>query len=250
MSDCCLKSKKLVTSSTVAIDEHQGHALQEWSACAERALTATVSTHCHMHCCPLPFRIETRETRGAAGFTTLQAIEYLLAAEPVLDFRVTTSMTLQYRTRSMWEDRKWLQRIRLCNCLLMDATDCWCRSDADFPTADTVAAFLYLCSSRSDPWALSESTLRSSLDSVVESADREYELAWPARDPTLHLALVDALTEILNSSLEAWESGSMRDPTVESVANQLVDTIVAQQFVVFAHTQTTRRDGGGFHGQG
>jgi hypothetical protein len=41
----------------------------------------------------------------------------------------------------------------------------------------------------------------------------------------------------------------MSNPTVASVSQRLVDTMVDGSYAEFHHNQTTRRDGGGFHGQ-
>ena len=159
-------------------------------------------------------------------------------------------MTLQYSPRSMWEDRKWWQRVRLCKCLLIETADWWCRSDEEFPISDTVTAVLYLFSPRADPLSISESNLRSFLTTVVQDAGDEYALAWPSRAENLCTPLIDAISKIIGDAERAWTSGSMVDPSIEMVNQQVVDTVVEQKYVVFHHNQTTRRDGGGFHSQG
>ncbi len=40
----------------------------------------------------------------------------------------------------------------------------------------------------------------------------------------------------------------MTEPGVADVTLQLADVIVKHKYVTFHHTQTTRRDFGGFHG--
>ncbi len=150
----------------------------------------------------------------------------------------------------MWVDRKWMQRVRLCSCLLMETVVWWCRTDEDFPISNTVEGILHLFSPRVYPLTIPESNLRSFLATVAESADHEYALAWPSRDQRSCRPLTDAIANILGDAEQDWTNGSMLDQAIESVHQSVVDVIVAHKYVVFHHTQTVRRDGGGFHSQG
>ena len=64
-------------------------------------------------------------------------------------------MTLQYRIRSKYADQLWGRRVYLCERLLADAYDRWCRSDEDFPVRRAVAAALFLFSPRCEPFEMS-----------------------------------------------------------------------------------------------
>jgi hypothetical protein len=72
----------------------------------------------------------------------------------------------------------------------------------------------------------------------------------PHRTESCCTELVDALRLILDDAVIQWCNGSMLNPTIESVNQQLAGVIVAQRFVVFHHYQTTSRDVGGFYANG
>lgn len=159
-------------------------------------------------------------------------------------------MSLQYRTRSLSEDRNWWQRIRLCNTLLLETTDWWCRSGDEFPVSETVDAIVYLFSPRCDPDNEPESGLRERLAKTAESVEVEYVRAWPNRNPDQATELRVSITEVLNCAEAEWLAGSLLEPTIETVTQQIASEIARLQFVVFHHRHTTRRDFGGFHGHG
>lgn len=158
-------------------------------------------------------------------------------------------MTLQYRPRSAWEDQKWQHRIWLCKCLVTETVDWWCRADCGFPVEPTVASVLFIFSPKRDAQQIPESNLRAFLSSAAESATSEYAHAWPNHAPEMQSRLINDISAILCDAEQQWTTGSLLEPSVESVTEQIVAEIVAQQYVVFHHTQTTRRDGG-FYGNG
>ena len=157
-------------------------------------------------------------------------------------------MTLQYRTRDMSDDRRWNQRVRLSNCLLMDVVDWWCRDDREFPFESTVASLLYLFSPRCDPFSVSESDLRQTLLDVVDSPSVEYARTWPNHDSQKQSDVITSLSTVLQDTVAQWLEGSMSTPSVHSLNQQVVDCLVDFKYVTFHHNQTTHRDGGGFHG--
>jgi hypothetical protein len=157
-------------------------------------------------------------------------------------------MTLQYRVRSMEEDRNWQQRIRLSCCLLLDAVDWWCRADADFPLDFTVASVLYLFSPRCNPFDLSEIGVRSSLLETVGTPTDEYSQTCPRRTDDQRSKLINTISSIVSGAIKRWDEGSFLDPPIEMVNQQIVDQLVAQQYVIFHHHETTQRDFGGFFG--
>jgi hypothetical protein len=150
-------------------------------------------------------------------------------------------MTLQYRIRSKYEDEKWKHRIYLCDHLLLDAIDQWCRSDAEFPIRDIVAGVLYLFSPRCRPFELSKYRLPEQLRAVAKSPEDEYRLTWPRRDESQGAELIAALSTGVTRAVELWGVGRDR-PTGAELAEYLVGEIVALQYVVFHHYETTRRD--------
>ena len=150
----------------------------------------------------------------------------------------------------MWDDRIWQQRIRLSNCLLLECVDWWCGSDGNFPTDEVLASVLYLFSPRCYPLGVSENGLRKSLQDIVGSPTSEYSKTWPDRDEPQCDKLLGKLAEILDTAVHQWSEGTFLDPTIEAVNQQIVDEIVEQQYVIFHHYRTTRRDLGGFHGSG
>ena len=150
----------------------------------------------------------------------------------------------------MWEDRQWEQRVRLSNFLLLETVDWWCRSDSDFPVDDTITAVLHLFSPRCHPLGVPEHGLREYLRDRIGNPVTEYCLTWPKRGEREKCELIDTIAEIVRAAVCEWSNGSLVDPTVETVNQQIVDEIVAQQYVIFHHNQTTRRDFGGFYSRG
>ena len=74
----------------------------------------------------------------------------------------------------MWEDRKWLQRVRLSSCLLLEAVDWWCRTDSEFAVDSIVASVLYLFSPRCDPFDVAETKVRQQLLNIVGMPTAEH----------------------------------------------------------------------------
>lgn len=156
-------------------------------------------------------------------------------------------MTLQYRTRNTWDDQQWNQRVRLSDSLLMDVVDWWCRGEREFPVDSTVASFLFLYSPRCKPFAIHEAGLRRKLFDTVDSPSAECALTWPTHDKRQQLALIESLRTILQDAVGKWNEGLLSELPVAVVNQRLADEIVDHKYVVFHHTQTTRRDGGGFY---
>lgn len=159
-------------------------------------------------------------------------------------------MSLQYRTRSMSSDRDWRQRVRLSLLLLMETVDGWCRQDGEFPVEQSVAGVIYIFSPRWDPFSAPEVDVQQRVFALADTPQNEYRKTWPLRTESCGMELIDALCEVLDDAVTQWSNGSMLTPTIESVNQQLAEVIVALQFVVFHHHQTTTRDFGGFHGTG
>ena len=159
-------------------------------------------------------------------------------------------MSLQYRTRNMWEDRLWQQRVRLSQCLIVETVDWWCRNDVTFPLSETIAAVLFLFSPRCDPLRVPETNIRQHMAEHVGAPRTEYIQTWPQHPESRGTELIDRLSQIFNGAVHDWSAGSMLTPTIESVKQQIVDGIVTHHYVVFRHHQTTSRDFGGFHGHG
>lgn len=151
-------------------------------------------------------------------------------------------MTLQYRIRSRYHDERWRKRIRLCNELILQTTDMWCRDDADYPTQQVVARILYLFSPRCEPNNLSNPHLLKRLKEIVGAPTHEYESTWPKRPRSAAQELIHSLITILDDAVHAWTDGGLHDPVIETVVQQIVDEIVGRQYVIFHHKETTRRD--------
>jgi hypothetical protein len=157
-------------------------------------------------------------------------------------------MTLQYNVRSMSEDREWLERIRLSNCLLLETVDWWCRTDSDFPIDGTVASVLYLFSSRCNPFKVPDTRVREHLHNTVGTPTSEYSQTWSRRTDAEKSELIDTLSGILTEAVKRWNGGPLDDLPIELVNQQIIDQIVAHKYIIFHHFQTTRRDFGGFFG--
>jgi hypothetical protein len=158
-------------------------------------------------------------------------------------------MTLQYRTRPMWEDRKWLQRIRLLRCFLLEAVDWWCRTESEFPMDGTIASVLHLFSPRCDPFDVPEVRVRQHLLNIVGTPIAEYSQTWPRHTGVQKLELINAISGILSDAVNRWNDGAL-DPPIEMVNQQIIDQIVDRKYVIFHHNETTRRDFGGYYGSG
>jgi hypothetical protein len=151
-------------------------------------------------------------------------------------------MTLQYRIRSKYEDQRWWHRAQLCAEFLLSSIDRWCRSDAEFPIQPVIAGMLYLYSPRSDPDQFSQHGLCAQLSEIVRMPQAEYRLTWPGREEAHGEALIVALTKILAEAVQSWTDRGIEDPSSETVAKRVIEEMMEQQYVVFHHYQTTRRD--------
>jgi hypothetical protein len=151
-------------------------------------------------------------------------------------------MTLQYRIRSKDEDERWRQRIYLCDKLLRDAIDWWCRTDSVFPTYDVVGSVLYLFSPRCDPFELSPYRLVERFGGIIGTPETEYRLAWPRRSTAEADSLIAALAAIVAGAVRTWIERGVGDPSTGEVADRLAEEIVARRYVSFHHRETTRRD--------
>lgn len=158
-------------------------------------------------------------------------------------------MTLQYRPRSLWEDRLWFQRVRLAELLILDTVDWWCRKDLEFPIQQTIGGFLFLFSPRCAPFDIPERSVRQYLQEHAKAPLDEYALAWPNKSIDTGDEIVGDLTGKLRSAVDRWSSEPIASLAPETVTEDLVGCIVARGFVVFRHFKTTRRDGG-FFGNG
>jgi hypothetical protein len=150
----------------------------------------------------------------------------------------------------MSDDRRWNQRVRLFNRLLLGVVDQWCREEVDFPVQPTVASLLYLLSARCDPFSIAETELPDALFGVVASPATEFARTWPALDAQIGAELIDRLSLILENAVEQWEHGSLMDLAVANVGQKLVDASIEHGYFKFHRYLTTCRDGGGFHGHG
>jgi len=156
-------------------------------------------------------------------------------------------MSLQYSVRSMAEDRRWQQRVRLFGNLLLETVEGWCRTNAEFPMERTVASALYLFSPRCDPFAVPDARVREHLLVIVGTPAAEYARTWPRRTDAEKSELVDSLSKILSEAVRQWNS-DLQSPPIEQVNQQIVAEIAVQKYVVFHHYETTGRDYGGFFG--
>ena len=159
-------------------------------------------------------------------------------------------MTLQYRTRNMSEDRRWRERIRLSERLIINLVDCWCCENSEFPFSQAVAGILYLFSPRCPALDSPEVEILEGVFERIGTPQEEYRQTWPQRPEARGSELIASLSQILEDAVRQWSDVSMRAPTIESVAQQAADAISVQQYVIFHHCQTTRRDFGGFYSNG
>lgn len=151
-------------------------------------------------------------------------------------------MTLQYRIRSKYEDDRWRQRARICALLLLDAVEEWCKSDLSFAVDDCVRCCLHLFSKRCDLDAISERHVKNQLLSASLIGREEYAAEWPCRTDADYSAISESMSQVLHEAVVKWESDGVGSLRADDVAGQLLDEIIGQQFVVFHHTETTRRD--------
>ncbi|HAH45840.1 hypothetical protein [Gimesia sp.] len=155
-------------------------------------------------------------------------------------------MTLQYRVRSQLEDQIWDRRIYLTERLLLDTIDFWVSSSDEFPSEAVIAVTLHLFSERCNPDKVNAQKILTRLQSLVDQPLKEYLLTWPKRTEEDGLSLIEDLQEIISSAVAVWEQQRNQSLSAQSVASQIVEQIVKQQYVVFHHHESTWRDKGGF----
>ena len=159
-------------------------------------------------------------------------------------------MTLQYRTRDLSDDRKWHRRTRLCALHISAAVDRWCRDDGAFPIESTVSSVLFLFSPHCDLDQIRESELCVVLSQMALLPEAEIANTWPHQDEGQRTRLIDALTDVLNDAVAQWTVESIATPSLDVVNQRIVSTLLEHRYVMIHHTQTTKRDNGGFHGVG
>lgn len=150
----------------------------------------------------------------------------------------------------MWQDLIWRQRVRVSGLFLLDVVDHWCREGDEFPLSKTVAGLLYVFSARFDPMDTPESNIRERIFEHTGTPRAEYLLTWPKRSDSQASELTDALSTAITEAVSRWADGSLRTTSIDSVIDQVMKLIVAKQYTIFHHFQTTRRDSGGFHCSG
>ena len=150
----------------------------------------------------------------------------------------------------MLADRAWQARVRLASCLLLETVDAWCRDGGEFPTEFTVASLMFLLSRRCQPDGINKTGLREHISGNVTTPAVEYEQEWPQRESSLADELIQSMSDILSAAVAQWDAGTLSEPSMENVTQRIVDEVVARQYVVFHHYESTRRDVGGFHGSG
>ena len=149
-------------------------------------------------------------------------------------------MTLQYRIRSKFEDENWRERCIHCLELLLHYSEHWCKEcENQFPVAEFVSRLLFLFSRRC---ALHQTTVRTLLSRPNSDPMEEYRTTWPQRSEEMGQELVGLLQEIVEDAISEWESAGFSKRPHSVVVDQIVAAIVHQQYVVFHHNQTTRRD--------
>ncbi len=149
-------------------------------------------------------------------------------------------MTLQYRIRSKYEDENWRQRIFHSNEMLLHYLNAWCTdSNSEFPVTEIVSRLLVLFSPRC---LLHQTNLRTLLNRPISTPTDEYQATWPKRSGEAAKTLIDSLVQTLQDAIQAWESHGFSSLPHTVVIDRLVGEIVDQQYVVFYHNQTTRRD--------
>ena len=101
---------------------------------------------------------------------------------------------------------------------------------------------LHLFSKRCALTGIREHGVKSQLLSESFDCRKEYAMEWPRRTDADCSSLVGSMSQVLLDAEAQWECSGIGTLSVEDVAGQLVDEIVAHQFVVFHRTETTRRD--------
>ncbi len=149
-------------------------------------------------------------------------------------------MTLQYRIRSKYEDENWRQRIIHSNEMLLYYLNQWCAdSSCVFPVTEVVSRLLFLFSPRCMVY---QTNLRALLSRTIFVPMDEYRATWPNRSLGAATQLIDTLEQILEDAIREWEINGFSNLLHTDVIDRIVIEIVAQQYVVFHHNQTTRRD--------
>jgi hypothetical protein len=149
-------------------------------------------------------------------------------------------MTLQYRIRSKYEDENWRQRIFHSNEMLLHYLNHWCAdSSSVFPVTEMVSRLLLLFSPRC---VLHQTNLRALLNLTISTPADEYRATWHNHSDGAAKNLIDSLVQILEDAIKEWESRGFSNLPHADVIDRLVLEIVAHQYVVFHHNQTTRRD--------
>jgi len=149
-------------------------------------------------------------------------------------------MTLQYRIRSKYEDENWRQRIFHSNEMLLHYTNAWCTdSNSVFPITELVSRLLFLFSDRC---LLHQTNLDALLNHTISTPADEYRSTWPNRSDSAAQDLTDLLVQTLEDAVEEWEFNGFSNLPHTDVTDRLVGVIVDQQYVVFHHYETTRRD--------
>lgn len=151
-------------------------------------------------------------------------------------------MSLQYRIRSKSADEKWRARVRHCETSLSEFVDRWCREDADFPVRSFVAGTLFLFSPRCDPDGNDE--MLQVLLRTAQGTDPaiEFNSTWPARPISEATDLIQSLSQVIERAVGTWTAKGIVALPLSCVVERLVAEIVAHQYVIFRHYETTRRD--------
>lgn len=148
-------------------------------------------------------------------------------------------MTLQYRSRSTFEDGLWGQRVYLCERFLTEVFDAWCQAEDEFPAETTIAGVLHLFSPKRWMYDVRPYRLVETLSKAMGTAEEEYRHAWPNRSPQQARELIEALAAILAAAATSWQSGQMQ--STRDLTAVIEKEIVARQYVVFHHYETTKR---------
>ncbi len=127
-----------------------------------------------------------------------------------------------------------------CAALLVHYSERWCNGTvAEFPVSGIVSRLLFLFSSRCEVHRTNLQTLLTRTDS---GASQEYLETWPHRTQSVGLHLIDLLEDILENAVHNWEAIGFMEQPHDVVVQELVDTIVSEQYVIFHHHETTSRD--------
>jgi hypothetical protein len=157
-------------------------------------------------------------------------------------------MSLQCRIGNTDEDRNWLQRVELVHHLLIEVVNCWCRPGHEFPVSQTVSAVLFLFSSRCNPFRENESALSSKLLATVDVPSAECRKGQSDWDEAKIERLSSELEDILTKAVDRWTEGSIHDPPLELVEQQIATAILSNAYFTFRRPGARFRPG--FHGAG